>query len=104
MSKKKYNVKTECPYCKNPIIISYEKFKPFKNSGITDVRLEISVGCQHIGTGPIDGYVDFGLELRQMKENRRIDYQDLEDKEHQKRLKEILGDYDPDDEYNPSRF
>ena len=101
---KKYNVQTVCPYCKNPIIISYEKFKPFKNSGITDVRLSIEVGCQHISTGPIDGYIDFGLELRQMKENRRIDYQDLEDKEHQKRLKEILGEYDEDEQYNPSRF
>ena len=101
---KKYNVQTVCPYCKNPIIISYEKFKPFKNSGITDVRLSIEVGCQHISTGPIDGYIDFGLELRQMKENRRIDYQDLEDRERQKRLKEILKDYDEDDQYNPSRF
>ena len=101
---KKYNVQTVCPYCKNPIIISYEKFKPFKNSGITDVRLSIEVGCQHISTGPIDGYIDFGLELRQMKENRRIDYQNLEDREHQKKLKEILGDYDEDEQYNPSRF
>ena len=101
---KKYNVQTVCPYCKNPIIISYEKFKPFKNSGITDVRLSIEVGCQHISTGPIDGYIDFGLELRQMKENRRIDYQELEDKEKNKRLKEILGDYEPGDEYNFNRF
>ena len=45
-----------------------------------------------------------GRELLQMKENRRIDYQDLEDKERQKRLKEILGDYDEDEQYNPSRF
>ena len=101
---KKYNIQTECPYCKSPIIISYEKFKPFKNSGITDVRLFIEVGCQHIAPGSIDGYLDFGLELRHMKENRRIDYQELEDKEHQKRLKEILGEYDPDSEYDPSRF
>ena len=101
---KKYNVQMECPYCKSPIIISYEKFKPFKNSGITDVRLEITVGCKHIATGPIDGYVDFGRDLLQMKENRRIDYQELEDREHQKRLKEILGDYDPDDEFNFNRF
>lgn len=101
---KKYNAQLQCPYCKNPIIISYTKIKPFKNSGITDVRLEIEVGCKHIVPGPIDGYADFGLELRQMKENRRIDYQDLEDKEKQKRLKEILGDYDEDEQYNPSRF
>ena len=101
---KKYNVKTECPFCKSPIIISYEKFKPFKNSGITDVKLEIEVGCNHIATGSIDGYVDFGRDLLHMKENRRIDYQDLEDKEHQKRLKEILGDYDEDEQYNPNRF
>ena len=101
---KKYNVQLQCPICKNPIIISYTKFKPFKNSGITDVKLEIEVGCNHIATGSIDGYVEFGRDLLHMKENRRIDYQDLEDKEHQKRLKEILGDYDPDDEYNPSRF
>ena len=101
---KKYNVKTECPICKSPIIISYEKFKPFKNSGISDVRLEITVGCKHIATGSIDGYVEFGRELLNMKENRRIDYQELEDKERQKRLKEILGDYDEDEQYNPSRF
>ena len=101
---KKYTVQTTCPYCKSPIIISYTKFKPFKNSGITDVRLEIEVGCKHIAPGPIDGYVDFGLQLRQMKENRRVDMQDLEDKEKQKRLKEILGDYDEDDEFNFNRF
>ena len=104
MSNKKYNIQTECPYCKSPIIISYEKFKPFKNSGITDVKLNIEVGCSHISPGSIKGYIDFGLELRQMQENRRIDMQDLEDREHQKRLKEMLGDYDPDDEYNPRRF
>ena len=101
---KKYNVQLQCPYCKSPIIISYTKFNPFKNSGITDVKLEISVGCQHIAPGSIDGYVEFGRDLLHMKENRRIDYQDLEDKEHQKRLKEILGDYDEDEQYNPSRF
>lgn len=101
---KKYNIQTECPYCKNPIIISYEKYKPFPKTPVTDVKLNIEVGCNHISPGEIKGYIDFGLELRQMYENRRIDYQDLEDREHQKRLKEILGDYDPDDEYNPSRF
>ena len=101
---KKYNVQTTCPYCGSPIIISYTKFKPFKNSGITDVKLEIEVGCNHIAPGQIKGYLDFGLELRQMYENRRIDFQDLEDKEKNKRLKEILGDYDEDEQYNPSRF
>ena len=44
-----------------------------------------------------------GRDLLHMKENRRIDMQDLEDKERQKRLKEILGDYDEDEQYNPSR-
>ena len=39
-----------------------------------------------------------------MQENRSIDYQDLEDKEHKEKMRKILGDYDPDDEYNPSRF
>lgn len=101
---KKYNVQLQCPICKNPIIISYEKYKPFPKTPVTDVKLQITVGCQHIATGPIDGYVDFGRELLQMKENRRIDYQNLEEKEHQKRLKEILGDYDPDDEFNYNRF
>ena len=101
---KKYNVQTTCPYCGSPIIISYTKFKPFKNSGITDVKLEIEVGCNHIAPGQIKGYLDFGLELRQMYENRRIDFQDLEDKEKNKRLKEILGDFDEDEQYNPSRF
>lgn len=101
---KKYNVKTECPICKNPIIISYEKYKPFPKTPVTDVKLEISVGCPHIATGPVKPYIDFGLELRQMYEDRRIQYQELEDKEHQKRLKEILGDYDEDEQYNPSRF
>ena len=101
---KKYNVQTTCPYCGSPIIISYEKYKPFKNSGISDVRLEISVGCQHFLPGSIDGYIEMERELLNMKENRRIDYQDLEDREKQKRLKEILGDYDEDEEYNPSRF
>ena len=101
---KKYNVQLQCPICGSPIIISYIKIKPFKNSGITDVKLQIEVGCSHISPGSIDGYVDFGRELLQMKENRRIDYQELEDKEHQKRLKEILGDYDEDEQYNPSRF
>ena len=101
---KKYNVQLECPICKNPIIISYEKYRPFKNSPVTDVKLEISVGCPHIATGPVKPYIDFGVELRQMYEDRRITYQNLEDKEHQRRLKEILKDYDPDDEYNPSRF
>ena len=101
---KKYNVQLECEICKNPIIVSYEKFKPFKNSPITDIKLEITVGCPHIATGPVKPYIDLGLELKQMQENRRIDYQNLEDKEHQKRLKEILGEYDPDQEYDPSRF
>ena len=101
---KKYNVQTTCPYCGSPIIISYTKFKPFKNSGITDVKLEIEVGCNHIAPGQIKGYLDFSLELRQMYENRRIDFQDLEDKEKNKRLKELLGDYEPGDEYDPSRF
>ena len=104
MSKKKYTVQLECEICKNPIIVSYEKFKPFKNSPITDIKLEITVGCPHIATGPVKPYIDLGLELKQMQENRRIDYQNLEDKEHQKRLKEILGEYDPDQEYDPSRF
>ena len=101
---KRYTVQTTCPYCKSPIIISYEKYRPFPKTPVTDVRLNIEVGCSHISPGSIDGYVDFGRELLQMKENRRIDYQELEDKEHQKRLKEILGDYDPDQEYDPSRF
>ena len=101
---KKYNIKTECPYCKSPIIISYEKFKPFPKTPVTDVRLNIEVGCSHIAPGPVKPYIDFGVELKQMYENRRIDMQDLEDKEHQKRLKEILGDYDEDEQYNPSRF
>ena len=104
MSNKKYTVQTTCPYCGNPIIISYQKYRPFPKTPVTDVRLNIEVGCQHIAPGSIDGYLDFGLELRHMKENRRIDYQELEDKEHQKRLKEILGEYDPDSEYDPSRF
>ena len=104
MSNKKYTVQTTCHYCGNPIIISYQKYRPFPKSPVTDVKLNIEVGCKHIAPGPIDGYVDFGLELRQMKENRRIDYQELEDKEKQKRLKEILGDYDEDDEFNFNRF
>ena len=104
MSNKKYNVQTECPICKNPIIVSYEKYKPFKNSPVCDVRLQIEVGCSHIAPGPVKPYIDFGVELKQMYEDRRIDMQDLEDKDRQKRLKEILGDYDEDDEYNPSRF
>ena len=104
MSNKKYNVKTECSYCHSPIIISYEKFKPFPKSPVTDVRLNIEVGCSHIAPGPIDGYVEMGREFLNMKENRRIDYQDLEDKEKNKRLKEILGDFDEDEQYNPSRF
>ena len=101
---KKYNVQTTCPYCGSPIIISYEKFKPFPKTPVTDVKVNIEVGCSHIAPGPIKGYIDFGLELRQMYENRRIDMQDLEDREHQKRLKEILKDYDPDDEFNFNRF
>ena len=101
---KKYNVKTECPICKNPIIISYEKYRPFPKTPVTDVKLEITVGCPHIATGPVAPYIDLGLELKQMQENRRIDYQDLEDKEKNKRLKEILGDYDPDDEFNYNKF
>ena len=101
---KKYNIQTECPICKNPIVVSYEKYRPFPKTPVTDVKLNIEVGCPHIATGPVKPYIDFGLELRQMQENRRIQYQELEDREHQKRLKEILGDYDPDDEFNPSRF
>ena len=101
---KKYNVQTTCPYCKSPIIISYEKYRPFPKTPVTDIKLNIEVGCKHIQPGRLDGYIDIGRELLQMKENRRIDYQDLEDKEHKQRLKEILGDYDPDQEYNPSRF
>ena len=104
MSKKKYNVQTTCPYCKSPIIISYEKYKPFKNSGMSDVRLEITVGCKHIQPGRLDGYVDIGREFLNMVENRRIDYQDLEDKEHREKMRKILGDYDEDEQYNPSRF
>ena len=104
MSKKKYNVQLQCGICKNPIIVSYEKYCPFKNSGITDVKLNIEVGCQHFLPGPIDGYIEMGREFLNMKENKRIDYQDLEDREHQKRLKEILGDYDPDDEFNYNKF
>ena len=104
MSNKKYNVELRCPMCNSPIIISYEKYRPFPKTPVTDVKLQIEVGCSHISPGSIDGYVDFGRELLQMKENRRIDYQELEDKEHQKRLKEILGDFDEDEQYNPSRF
>ena len=101
---KKYNIQTECPYCHSPIIISYEKFKPFKNSPLTDIKLNIEVGCSHFSPGEIRGYAEMGREFLSMIENRRIQYQELEDKEHQKRLKEILGDYDSDDKYNPSRF
>ena len=101
---KKYNVQLECEICKNPIIVSYEKYKPFKNSPVCDVRLQIEVGCPHIATGPVKPYIDFGLELRNMYENRHIDMQELEEKEKNKRLKEILKDYDPDDEFNFNRF
>ena len=104
MSNKKYNVQLECSICKNPIIVSYTKYKPFNNSPVTDIRLQIEVGCPHIATGPVAPYIDLGLQLKQMQENRRIDYQNLEDREHQKRLKEILGDFDEDEQYNPSRF
>ena len=98
---KKYNVQLQCPICKNPIIISYEKYKPFPKTPVTDVKLNIEVGCSHIATGSVKPYIDLGLELKQMQENRRIDMQELEDKDRQKRLKEILGDFD---EYDPSRF
>ena len=101
---KKYNVQLECEICKNPIIVSYTKFKPFKNSPVTDIKLEITVGCPHVATGPVAPYINLGLELKQMQENRRVEYEELENRDHQKRLKELLGDYDPDDEYNPSRF
>lgn len=101
---KKYNIQTECPMCKSPIIISYEKYKPFKNSGLSDVKLEITVGCKHFLPGEIKGYAEMGREFLNMIENRRIEYQELEDKDHQKRLKEILGDFDPDEKYDPSRF
>ena len=101
---KKYNVETRCSICGSPIIISYEKYKPFPKTPVTDVKLQIEVGCQHFLPGSIDGYIEMGRELLQMKEDRRIDYQDLEDKEKNKRLKEILGDYDEDEQYNPSRF
>lgn len=104
MNNKKYTVQTTCPYCKSPIIISYEKYRPFPKTPVTDVKLEITVGCKHILPGPIDGYIEMGREFLNMKENRRIDYQDLEDKEHKQRLKEILGDFDEDEQYNPSRF
>ena len=101
---KKYNVQLQCPICKSPIIISYEKYRPFPKTPVTDVRLTLEVGCQHFLPGPIDGYIEMGRELLNMKQNRRIDMQELEDKEKNKRLKEILGDYDPDQEYDPSRF
>ena len=104
MSNKKYNVHLECEICKNPIIVSYTKFKPYKNSPATDIKLEITVGCPHIATGSVAPYIDLGQQLKQMQENRRIDYQELEDREHQKRLKEILGEYDEDSKYDPSRF
>ena len=104
MSNKKYNIQLECELCKNPIIVSYTKINPFKNSSVTDIKLEITVGCPHIATGPVAPYINLGQQLKQMQENRRIDYQELEDKEKNKRLKEILGEYDPDDEYNFNRF
>ena len=101
---KKYNVQLQCPMCGNPIIISYQKYRPFKNSGMSDVRLEISVGCKHFLPGELKGYAEMGREFLSMIENRRIQYQELEERDHQKRLKEILGEYDPDSEYDPSRF
>ena len=104
MNNKKYNVQLQCPICGSPIIISYEKYRPFPKTPVTDVKLNIEVGCSHIAPGPVKPYIDFGVELKQMYENRRIDMQDLEDKEKNKRLKEILGDYDEDEQYNPSRF
>ena len=104
MSKNKYNVQLECEICKNPIIVSYEKYKPFKNSPVTDIRLTIEVGCSHIATGPVKPYIDLGSDLKQMQENRRIEYQNLEDRERQKRLKEIFKDFDEDEQFNPSRF
>ena len=104
MSNKKYNIQTECPYCSNPIIISYQKYRPFPKSPVTDIKLNIEVGCSHFLPGDIKGYAEMGREFNNMLENRRIDFQDLEDKEKNKRLKEILGKYDPDSEYDPSRF
>ena len=101
---KKYNVQLECPYCHSPIIISYEKYKPFPKSPITDIRLTLEVGCSHFSPGEIKGYAEMGREFLNMLENRRIEYQDLEDKEKNKRLKEILGDFDEDSKYDPSRF
>ena len=102
---KKYNIQTECPFCKSPIIISYEKYHPFPKSPVTDVKLNIEVGCSHFSPGEIKGYAEMGREFTNMLENRRIQYQELEERDHQKRLKEILGDdFDPDDKYNPSRF
>ena len=101
---KKYNVQTTCPYCGSPIIISYEKYRPFPKTPVTDVRLNIEVGCKHFLPGEIKGYAEMGREFLNMIENRRIDYQELEDKEKNKRLKEILGDFDPDEQYDPSRF
>ena len=94
MSNKKYNVQLECEICKNPIIISYEKYKPFKNSPVCDVRLEIEVGCSHVATGPVKPYIDLGLELKQMQENRRVDFQEMERKEELRKLKELGIDID----------
>ena len=101
---KKYNVQLQCEICKKPIIVSYEKYKPFKNSPVCDVRLQIEVGCPHVATGPVKPYIELGLELNQMQQNRRIDMQELEDKEHREKMRKILGDYDPDQEYDSSRF
>ena len=101
---KKYNVQTTCPFCKSPIIISYEKYRPFPKTPVTDVKLQIEVGCQHFLPGSIDGYIEMGRELLQMKENRRIDMQDLEDKEHRAKMRKILGDYDEDEQFNFNRF
>lgn len=101
---KKYNVQLQCPICKNPIIVSYEKYRPFPKTPVTDVKLNIEVGCSHIAPGPVKPYLDLGLELRQMQEDRRIQYQELEDKEHREKMRKILGDYDEDEQYNPSRF
>ena len=60
MSNKKYNIQTECPYCHSPIIISYEKYRPFSKSPVSDVRLTLEVGCSHFSPGEIKGYAEMG--------------------------------------------
>lgn len=85
----KHILKIKCDKCNEYIEVEYSQFKPFPKMPTTDVNIKIVKGCEHIAELNIKYYIELGKMFDQMQQNRRVDFQEMEQKEELRKLEEL---------------